>query len=84
MTAYESPLRTPRTPPAGAGGATQRERDGADRVAARRLKWRGPMWSGQELSQQSVNGVLATGTQHSETIPVGAIGNARADSDSRV
>jgi hypothetical protein len=35
------------------------------------------------LSPQAVNGVLASGTQHVETIPAGAIGNARAIQTSR-
>jgi hypothetical protein len=83
MTAYESPLRTPRTPPAGAGGGANAngrrgQGGGAQADVAR------PNVVRTELSQQSVNGVLATGTQHSESIPVGAIGNARQIQTSRL
>jgi hypothetical protein len=37
-----------------------------------------------DLTPQSVNGVLAAGTQHSETIPAGAIGNARPIQTTRI
>jgi hypothetical protein len=76
MTAYESPLRTPHTPPAGAtpGG---RRGGGAEANAVR------PNVVQTKLTQQSVNGVIATGTQHSESIPAGTIGNARPIQTSR-
>ncbi len=76
MTAYESPLRTPHTPPAGAtpGG---RRGGGAEANAVR------PNVVQTKLAQQSVNGVIATGTQHSESIPAGTIGNARPIQTSR-
>jgi hypothetical protein len=77
MTAYDNPLRTPHAPPAGAANSTGRR--GGVRADAER-----PNVVRTNLAQQSVNGVLATGTQHSETIPVGAIGNARAIQTSSV
>jgi len=67
MTAYQSPLRIPRTPPASSKTPTQR-----------------PNVVTAELAPQSINGVLASGTQHTQTIPAGAIGNAQAIQTSRV
>jgi hypothetical protein len=80
MTAYEGPLHTPRTPPAGAASdsASPMARRGAQGDVTR------PNVVRTQLSAQSVNGVMATGVQHSETIPVGAIGNARAIQTTRV
>ena len=82
MTAYESPLRAPRTPPAGSGSASgtnaQARRGGAQANAER------PNVVRTTLTPQSVNGVMASGTQHSETIPVGAIGNSRAIQTTRL
>lgn len=96
MTAYESPLRVPRgngNPPArtgtaagtGAGAApmgVRRGGAGAGAVAGVAGQSR-PNVVRTTLSPQAVNGVLATGEQHTETIPVGAIGNARAIQTSR-
>jgi hypothetical protein len=80
MTAYESPLHTPHAPPAGAtssGGRRGGGGGGAEANAAR------PNVVSTKLAQQSVNGVIATGTQHSESIPAGTIGNARPIQTSR-
>lgn len=74
MTAFESPLHTPHAPPA---GATAGGRRGAEASVAR------PNVVTTKLAQASVNGVIATGTQHSESIPAGTIGNARPIQTSR-
>ncbi len=91
MTAFESPLRIPHTPPAQRNGSSS----GTGTPSASAMR-RGPAGNNAgtdasrpnvvrtTLAPQSVNGVLATGTQHVETIPVGAIGNARAIQTSRV
>jgi hypothetical protein len=80
MIAYESPLHTPHAPPAGATAGGRRgggSGGGAEANVAR------PNVVSTKLSQQSVNGVIATGTQHSESIPAGTIGNARPIQTSR-
>jgi len=77
MTAFESTLHTPRTPPAD-GAAPQGRRGGGAQSAQLR-----PNVVRTQLSAQNVNGVLAAGTQHSETIPAGAIGNTRPIQTSR-
>ena len=81
MTAFESPLHTPHAPPAGATASSGRRGGsaggGAEANAVR------PNVVTTKLAQQSVNGVIATGTQHSESIPAGTIGNARPIQTSR-
>jgi len=76
MTAYQSPLRTPRTPPAAGsnGPSPMARRGGAQADVARPDR---PSVVHTTLAPQSVNGVLASGSQRVETIPAGAIGNAR-------
>jgi hypothetical protein len=78
MTAFESPLHTPHTPPAGATANGRRGGGGAAGANAVR-----PNVVSTKLAQQPVNGVIATGTQHSESIPAGTIGNARPIQTSR-
>jgi len=65
MTAVQSPLPRPRAgmPPT---------------PPARPADQNGPQITTTSLGTQVVNGVVATGTQVTETIPVGAIGNAQA------
>jgi len=79
MTAYESALHAPPTPGQGANGMARR--GGIQSDAARPDR---PNVVRTTLSPQSVNGVLASGTQHVETIPAGAIGNARPIQTTRV
>ncbi|MDE3197952.1 MAG: hypothetical protein KGN84_16510 [Acidobacteriota bacterium] len=75
MTAYESALRVPRTPPsAGNGPSPMARRGGAQADVARPDR---PNVVHTALTPQSINGVLSTGSQRVETIPAGAIGNAR-------
>jgi hypothetical protein len=94
MTAAESPLRAPHNPPqrtAGSaagvvpggrrGGGGQNAGNSSGGAQTEQLR---PNVVRTTLNPQSVNGVLATGTQHSETIPAGAIGNARAIQTTRV
>jgi hypothetical protein len=76
MTAYDSPLRAPRTPE---NSSSASERRGGAQAAVDR-----PNVVRTTLSPQSVNGVLASGIQHTETIPAGAIGNARAIQTTRL
>jgi hypothetical protein len=88
MTATQSPLRVPHTPPAGTpstAGVTPGGRRGGNggATAGTTTEQLRPNVVRTALAPQSVNGVLATGTQHTETIPVGAIGNARAIQTSR-
>lgn len=69
MTAFQSPLRTPkpgsgRMMPAGRG-----PRQGSAENA--------PQIAHTALAPQSVNGLLSTGAHHVETIPAGQIGNER-------
>ncbi len=70
MTAYQSPLRTPPANRASAlrqGGMVPRvARSGGENA---------PNIARTTLAPQVVNGVLASGTQHVETIPAGQIGN---------
>jgi len=75
MTAYQSPLRTPR------GMMGQRPMRGAPASGTTR---NGATVAVNNLPAQNVNGVLATGTQIVETIPAGAIGNANAITVTRV
>ncbi len=83
MTAHESPLRVPHDPPAATGGASP--------MAVRRGPGPGgnpndpnrPSVVRTQLTPATVNGVLAAGTQHVETIPAGVIGNARPIQTSR-
>jgi hypothetical protein len=90
MTAMESPLRVPHNPPgqrgggAGASSSAAGAPNGASPMAVRRGGGPGgppdqnrPNLVRTTLPTQAVNGVLAAGEQHVETIPVGAIGNAR-------
>jgi hypothetical protein len=79
MVALESPLHTPRTPPAAGTAAPQGRRGGGGAQSAQ-LR---PNVVRTQLNPQNVNGVLAAGTQHSETIPAGAIGNTRPIQTSR-
>ncbi|HKD08177.1 MAG TPA: hypothetical protein VKB79_19915 [Bryobacteraceae bacterium] len=83
MTAYESPLHAPPAPGQGAANAMAR-RGGVQSDAARPNNSANPNVVRTTLSPQSVNGVMASGTQHVETIPAGAIGNARAIQTTRV
>jgi hypothetical protein len=78
MTAFESPLHTPHAPPAGATANGRRGGGGGAEANAVR-----PNVVTTKLAQSSVNGVIATGTQHSESIPAGTIGNARPIQTSR-
>jgi hypothetical protein len=79
MTAYQSPLRIP--PNASSKSAERPRRVGAPSAQAAQDR---PQVVTTSLAPQSVNGVLATGTQHTETIPAGMIGNAQAIQISRV
>ena len=92
MIAHESPLHAPPARPASAvtttGGPQGRRGNGTTNAGttagtAQSSALR-PSVVRTELTTQSVNGVLAAGTQHSETIPVGAIGNARPIQTSRI
>lgn len=65
MTAYQSPLRTPRQPGTGTG------RSGGPASGT------GPQIVKTTLPPQTINGVLSSGTQIVETIPAGQIGNER-------
>jgi hypothetical protein len=80
MTAFERPLHTPRTPPADGTAVPQGRRGGAGGAQSAQLR---PNVVRTQLNPQNVNGVLAAGTQHSETIPAGAIGNTRPIQTSR-
>lgn len=64
MTAFQSPLPKPRPAPSGASTRPP--------PPAR------PNETTTNLGTQTINGVAATGTQLTETIPVGAIGNTQA------
>jgi hypothetical protein len=90
MTAHESPLRVPHDPPAlggrnGNGTASGTTTGGASPMAVRRGPGQGvnsndpnrPSVVRTQLTPSTVNGVLAAGTQHVETIPAGVIGNTR-------
>lgn len=88
MTAYESPLRVPHDPPARGGGAsgtaTGTSSGGVSPMAVRRggavtgtADPNRPSVVRTQLTPATINGVLAAGMQHVETIPVGAIGNTR-------
>jgi hypothetical protein len=91
MTAHESPLHVPQGPPPSRGGASgNTAAGGASPMAVRRGPGPGGNSNGgtsndpnrpsvvrTALTPASVNGVLSSGTQHVETIPVGAIGNTR-------
>jgi len=79
MVAMESPLHIPRTPPAAGTAAPQGRRGGGGAQSAQ-LR---PNVVRTQLNPQNVNGVLAAGTQHAETIPAGAIGNTRPIQTSR-
>lgn len=81
MTAFERPLHTPRTPPADGTAAPQGRRGGGG-GGAQSAQLR-PNLVRTQLSPQNVNGVLAAGTQHIETIPAGAVGNTRPIQTSR-
>jgi hypothetical protein len=87
MTAHESPLHAPPArpasavgmgnPPAGRRGAGN---VGSGNAASESLR---PNVVRTTLAPQSVNGVVASGTQHTETIPAGAIGNSKPIQTSR-
>lgn len=93
MTAIETPLRKPHNPPPGSnntagvnpggrrGGGQNGGGNANGGAQAEALR---PNVVRTNLNTQSVNGVLATGTQHAETIPAGAIGNARAIQTTRI
>ena len=74
MTAYQSPLHTPKQG-GGNGGAIGRRPPGGRAGAAGTAN--SPQVARNVLAAQSVNGLMATGTQHVETIPAGSIGNER-------
>ncbi|HXJ39647.1 MAG TPA: hypothetical protein VNH18_10235 [Bryobacteraceae bacterium] len=74
MTAYQTPLRQPPANRVGANGAgmapmARRNVGGSAENASQVVR--------TTLAPQVVNGVLASGTQHVETIPAGQIGNER-------
>jgi len=83
MTAYQSPLRAPQSSAAAAGrtpgemgrrgGPPSSDADAANR----------PQVVSSTLTPQVVNGVMASGTQHTETIAAGRIGNSQAIQISR-
>ena len=72
MTAYQAPLRTPLA----MGGGRTGERSLVPR-GGRNGQDNSPNIARTTLSPQVVNGVLASGTNHVETIPAGQIGNER-------
>lgn len=76
MTAYQSPLRTPR-----AGGGRMQMPPTPPASATTR---NGATVNTTTLGPQQINGVLATGTQITQTIPAGAIGNAQPIQITRV
>jgi hypothetical protein len=80
MVAHESPLHAP---PAGANPPMGRHGAGSNGTTAATGQVERPGVVRTTLTAQTVNGVVATGTQHSESIPAGAIGNARAIQTSR-
>jgi hypothetical protein len=65
LTAIQMPLPAPKTSPS-TGTPTPRPRPSGVQVTT------------TSLSSQTINGVLATGTQTTQTIPAGTIGNAQA------
>ena len=79
MTAHQSPLRIPKAA-ASQSSATGLPRRGGSQQAEVANR---PQLVRTALAPQSVNGVMASGTQHTETIPAGAIGNARSIQVSR-
>lgn len=93
MTAIEAPLHKPHNPPPGSanasgvapgGGRRGGGQNGGGQNGGAQSEALRPNVVRTNLSTQSVNGVLATGTQHTQTIPAGAIGNARAIQTTRV
>ncbi|MES1257093.1 MAG: hypothetical protein ABUS51_01635 [Acidobacteriota bacterium] len=70
MKAYQSTLHIPQQ---GAGTAAAAARRGPGAATGANA----PQVVRTTLAPQSVNGLMATGTQHVETIPVGQIGNER-------
>jgi hypothetical protein len=84
MTAHESPLHAPPARPATAtdGTAPAGRRGGGNANGGTQAGLRANVVR-TTLTPQSVNGVLASGTQHAETIPAGAIGNAKPIQTSR-
>jgi hypothetical protein len=90
MTAIQAPLRAPHNPPPGTASANgvapggRRGGGGGNQSGTATAEQARPNVVRTTLTPQSVNGVLASGTQHTETIPVGAIGNSRAIQTSRV
>jgi hypothetical protein len=87
MTAHESPLHAPPARPANAATGTNpplgRRGGGGGGAGTATGAVERPNVVRTTLAPQSVNGVLASGTQHSETIPAGAIGNSRPIQTSR-
>ncbi len=81
MTAYQSPLRIPPNAASAAGSGSMGRRSGAPSAQVEQNR---PQVVSTALAPQSVNGVMASGTQHTETIPAGRIGNAQAIQISRV
>jgi hypothetical protein len=65
LTAIQMPLPAPKTSPS-TGTPTPRPRPSGAQVTT------------TSLPSQTINGVLATGTQTTQTIPAGTIGNAQA------
>ncbi|MGD1068770.1 MAG: hypothetical protein ABSB15_01410 [Bryobacteraceae bacterium] len=77
MTAYQSPLRVPQSQAASSG--TGRRNGGQANAAASNR----PQVASTSLAPKVVNGVMASGTLHTETIPANKIGNAQAIQISR-
>ena len=76
MTATQSPLRIPATRTGGAAAPGGRRGPGGGTESS-------PMVTRTTLNPQMVNGVLASGTHHVQTIPAGEIGNEKAIQISR-
>ncbi len=82
MTAYQSPLRVPQQNSAASPartGAMGRRNGGQSTTSAQNR----PQVVSTALAPKVVNGVMASGTLHTETIPANKIGNAQAIQISR-
>lgn len=80
MTATQSPLRIPATRTGGASSPSGRRGPGGGTESS---PMAAPMITRTTLNPQMVNGVLASGTHHVQTIPAGEIGNEKAIQISR-
>jgi hypothetical protein len=69
MTAFQSPLHIPQARSGGSAAMARQARPRASENA--------PQVVNTTLAAQSVNGLMATGQQHVQTIPAGEIGNER-------